>query len=378
MSSNGQGHINRSRVFINQLIKDGHEVHILLVGKKPPQYAYEIVPRTLYVPGPIDLYKDNKLDFGKTFHYNFGNLNYFFEYRHDLVELFRKENYDLFISDLENYTCYVGKKLNRPVICINRQHAIFHHYSVHAPGKAHEKLSLRLAYALLQPFYLHSYSIDFTHEIQTYENETLFPLIWKPELDNFDITLEDHITVYLPWYSSEKLIDLFTQFPNETFYVYGFNENKKVKNIVFKKTSRDGFLADLVSCKAVIGNAGFNLCWEVCLLNKFIWSIPFLSQFEQVTNAYRLEQLGHAFVSQKIDKKNLSGFLAWIKSEDYQPKSNITVLQPSDLLNHVYNLLGNYSKEYVPDRRQMRRMTRLQANRQRRKQEIRKEIEVHL
>ena len=49
MSSNGQGHINRSRIFIQQLIKDGHEVHILLAGKRPPQYAYEVVERTPFL-----------------------------------------------------------------------------------------------------------------------------------------------------------------------------------------------------------------------------------------------------------------------------------------------------------------------------------------
>ncbi|NHJ46839.1 MAG: hypothetical protein FK733_03535 [Asgard group archaeon] len=377
MSSNGQGHINRSRIFIKQLIKDGHEVHILLAGKRPPQYAFEIVPKTLYVPGPTDIYKDNKVDYGTSLHYNFANLNHWLEYRKELVEPISKESYDLFISDLEHNVCYIGKQLNKPVICINRQHAIFHPLSVHAPGRAFDKMGCRLVYAIMQPYYTHSYSIDFTNKIQTLEKDTLFPLIWKPELDKYKIAIEDHITAYLPWYDADKLVNKFSQFPDEIFYVYGFNKKKKVKNVVFKETSRDGFLTDLVSSKGVIGNAGFNICWEVSLLKKFIWSMPLWGQYEQITNAYRLEQLGQAFVSQDFTTEYIAKFLAWIEIEDYIPKNNITVMQPSDLLNHVYNWLENYNREYVPDRRKIRRDIKLSLNRWRMRHEIRKEIKAN-
>ncbi|NHJ31862.1 MAG: hypothetical protein FK732_03275, partial [Asgard group archaeon] len=32
INTNGQGHINRSRIFISELIADGHEVHVFLSG----------------------------------------------------------------------------------------------------------------------------------------------------------------------------------------------------------------------------------------------------------------------------------------------------------------------------------------------------------
>ncbi|MHA1558122.1 MAG: glycosyltransferase family protein, partial [Candidatus Heimdallarchaeota archaeon] len=32
INTNGQGHINRSRVFVNELMNDGHEVQVLFSG----------------------------------------------------------------------------------------------------------------------------------------------------------------------------------------------------------------------------------------------------------------------------------------------------------------------------------------------------------
>ncbi|NHJ40634.1 MAG: hypothetical protein FK731_11425 [Asgard group archaeon] len=377
INANGQGHINRSRVFINQLIKDGHEVQILLAGhRKPPEYAFELVPKTMYRPGPFDIYENHKIVLGKTLQHNLLKIGDYLDVRKELIELDLKENYDIFFSDFDQYSCYVGKKVGKPVICINRQNAILHPSLDRDHLNGYEILGTLMILNAMQPYYNHCYSIDFTQTIETVNDNTLFPLIWKPEFDNYDITIDNHITAYLAWYNPKEIVNVFTKFPEETFYVYGFNVNKKIKNVIFKETSREGFLEDLVSSKGIIGNAGFNLSWEACLLKKFIWTIPFETQYEQTTNAYRLEKLGQSFVTNKISEKNLLGFLNWIESQNYHPKNNLTILKASDLLNHVYNFLESYSKEYTPNRRQLRREVKINMNRWRMKQEIRKEIKV--
>jgi len=377
INANGQGHINRSRVFINQLIKDGHEVQILLAGhRKPPEYAFELVPKTMYRPGPFDIYENHKIVLGKTLQHNLLKIGDYLDVRKELIELDLKENYDIFFSDFDQYSCYVGKKVGKPVICINRQNAILHPSLDRDHLNGYEILGTLMILNAMQPYYNHCYSIDFTQTIETVNDNTLFPLIWKPEFDNYDITIDNHITAYLAWYNPKEIVNVFTKFPKETFYVYGFNVNKKIKNVIFKETSREGFLEDLVSSKGIIGNAGFNLSWEACLLKKFIWTIPFETQYEQTTNAYRLEKLGQSFVTNKISEKNLLGFLNWIESQNYHPKNNLTILKASDLLNHVYNFLESYSKEYTPNRRQLRREVKINMNRWRMKQEIRKEIKV--
>ncbi|NHK30294.1 MAG: hypothetical protein FK730_03010 [Asgard group archaeon] len=378
INTNGQGHTNRSRIFINQLLKDGHEVQVLFAGdRKPPKYAFDIVPKTYYRPGPFDIYENHKISVSKTFQHNIVKLGNYIEVRRELIELDSKENFDIFFSDFDQYTCYVGKRVGKPVICINRQSVINHPLIDRTHLKGHEILTTTMIVNAMQHSYIHCFAIDFTQKIETHNDITLFPLIWKPEFEKYDVTTGNHITVYLSWHNPKELVDVFTKFPKETFYVYGFNKNKRIKNVIFKETSRDGFLKDLVSCKGIIGNAGFNLGWEACLLKKFIWMIPFETQYEQTINALGLEKLGQAFISHKISEKNLSRYLNWIKSKNYRPKNNLTILKASDLLNRVYNLLENYNREYYPDRMQLRREIKLGVNRWRMRQEIRKEIKLN-
>jgi uncharacterized protein (TIGR00661 family) len=372
VSSNGQGHINRSRIFIDQLIEDGHEVDALLAGKKPPDYAFNIAPRTIYRPGLFDLYKNHKVSVSQTLMQNLIMAGEFLEIRRDLLDYLSKKDYDVFFTDFEHYSSYIGRRLGLPVVCINRQMAIYHPLvKDQIISKGHEILGLRMVYALMQPYYTQGYALDFVQSIKPHEDVTLFPLVWKPEFDNYEKRTDNHITAYLAWYDYNNVVDIFTKFPDETFYVYGFNKKKTIKNIVFKETSREGFIKDLVSCKAIIGNAGFNLSWEACLLKKPIWAIPIESQYEQIVNAYRLEQLGLAHVSYRITEKNLAAFLQWIEKINYKPNGNITVLQASDLLNHVYDSLTNNNHEDIPTRRKIRRDVRFENNKYRIKQEIR-------
>lgn len=355
-------------------MEDGHEVHVLLSGKEPPKYAFDLAPKTFHKPGPIDFYKNNKVDINKTIQANLINIGDYMKARRELIELHAKENYDAIFSDFEPSTSTLGRKIGKPVICIDRQHAVFHPAVELAPGKGYEKIGMRFVLNAMLPYYNHCYALDFTQTIETSDDITLFPLIWKSEFENYDITSENHFVVYLSWFEQDELIDTFSQFPKENFYLYGFNTNKKVNNITFKPTSREGFLKDLVSCKAVIGNAGFNLAWEACLLGKLIWTIPFESQFEQVTNAYRLNDLGQGFSSNNFSVGDFSDFLNWAEEKQYRNHNKLVIKQPSDLLSLVYDFLDKYELENISKPRQSKKDIKYDLNRWRMKQDFRKEV----
>lgn len=376
INTNGQGHINRARVFITQLLEDGHDVHVLLAGRQPPHYAFELSPKTFFKPGPIDFYKDHRVDLNKTLQVNLVNIPEYAAVRKELIELDAKENFDAIFTDFEPHSSVVGKKTGKPVVCIDRQHAVFHPAITVAPGKPHEKMGMRWVQNIMMPFYNHCFALDFTQTIETAGDITLFPLVWKQELKDLETSLGEHIICYLSWYDSKKVVEILSQFPRETFFVYGFNKNKKVKNIHFKKTTRTGFLQDLASSKAVIGNAGFNLAWETFLLKKLIWTIPYHNQFEQVSNAYRLEQMGLGYRSKQLTAKDLQAFLQWLETKKYNFTTDLVVLQPSDLLARVYDFLEEYRLDTFPKSRYIRKGIRLELNRWRMRQEILNEIRL--
>ena len=376
INTNGQGHINRARVFITQLLEDGHDVHVLLAGREPPSYAFDLSPKTFFKPGLIDFYKDHRVDLNKTLQVNLANIPEYTAVRKELIELDAKENFDAIFTDFEPHSSVVGKKTGKPVVCIDRQHAVFHPAITIAPGKPHEKLGMRWVQNVMMPFYNHCFALDFTETIETAGDITLFPLVWKQELNDLETTLGEHIVCYISWYESKEIIDVLSQFPRETFFVYGYNKDKKVKNIHFKKTTRQGFLQDMASSKAIIGNAGFNLAWEAFLLKKLIWTIPYQNQFEQVSNAYRLEQMGQGFKSEQLTASNLQAFLQWLEAKNYTPTTNLIVLQPSDLLKRVFDFLEEYWLETFPKSRYIRKGIRHELNRWRMQQEILNEIRL--
>ena len=55
-------------------------------------------------------------------------------------------------------------------------------------------------------------------------------------------------------------------------------------HITYKPFSKDGFLQDLASCKAVMATAGFTLMTESFYLRKPYLTLPMRGQFEQEIN----------------------------------------------------------------------------------------------
>ena len=75
--------------------------------------------------------------------------------------------------------------------------------------------------------------------------------------------------------------------------VYGFHREERLGNLWFRKTSVEGFLNDLASCRAVICAGSHTLTSEALYYGKPVLAHPFAGAFEQVLNAFYLEKLGY-------------------------------------------------------------------------------------
>src|SRR3989338_9508081 len=114
--------------------------------------------------------------------------------------------------------------------------------------------------------------------------------IVRPEIMNSKPKSEDYVFVYQSTKSYDKLIDILKRI-NYKFIIYGFDKDKVVGNLFFKKFN-DGkdFLKDLVNCKAVITNGGFTLISESLYLGKPILVVPIKKHFEQVLNSLYIQE----------------------------------------------------------------------------------------
>ena len=142
----------------------------------------------------------------------------------------------------------------------------------------------------------------------TKPNTFLFPPILRECILAAKPRQGEHILVYVtsPAPALEKLLASV----RAPFVAYGFNREGQQANVTYKKPSLDGFLADLVSAKAIVANAGFSLVTEALHLGKPYLAIPVEHQFEQIFNAYWLEKSGYgAFWEEGLNKERIESFL---------------------------------------------------------------------
>src|SRR3979411_1700976 len=125
-----------------------------------------------------------------------------------------------------------------------------------------------------------------------------------------------------------------------SFVAYGFGRegnDRNAGNILFKKPSLDGFLADLVAAKAIIANAGFSLVTEALHLGKPYLAVPVEHQFEQIFNAYWVDKAGYGAYWEELNKERVESFLFNLphfreKLAGYPRQGNQALLQKVDAL----------------------------------------------
>ncbi|MDO8517594.1 MAG: glycosyltransferase family protein, partial [Nanoarchaeota archaeon] len=138
-------------------------------------------------------------------------------------------------------------------------------------------------------------------------------------------------------------IDLLKK-TDEKFIVYGYNINKKEKNLEFKTPKT--FNKDFEGCKAIISTSGFTSMGEAIYLKKPYLALPLKGQFEQMFNALFLEEHGLGNYSEKLNLAQLNDFIFHIKKykrnlENFSKKRE---LKPEKVLYVLNNILNKIEK----------------------------------
>lgn len=316
----GNGHITRARVMAKALNQRGIEVDYMFSGRPANQYF------DMEVFGQYRTFK------GLTFHSEHGKVNYLKTMLNlrlgKLMRDIRKldvSSYDVVINDFEPISAWAAKKAGVPVINISHQ-AVFTKQNVPVKGKGW------LNHQILKYFAPSDVAIG-VHWFH-YGQNIIPPFI---ERDFEQVPQSDEVLVYMPFEDVEEIQDLLAGQHNHKFIIYHPDVKEDANGIghVLRKPSREGFLRDLAMCNGVIANAGFELSSEALCLGKKLLLKPLDGQFEQMSNAETLNQLGLANVMQGLDETELE---AWLN----QP-NNEAINYPSDptpLIDWI--LAGNY------------------------------------
>lgn len=283
----GNGHISRALELVPSLKQLG-EVDLLLSGTQSD----------IQLPWPVK-YRFHGISF--VFGKNGGiaildSLRQFrpFRFVRDTLTLPLAE-YDLVISDFEPVSAWAALLKNKKCLGLSHQ-ASFFSASVPLPRKRDLLANFILKYYAYTPdrigFHFKSYD-DF-----------IFPPIIRSKIRHATPVDKGHITLYLPAYADERLVEHLSGIANRAFEIF----SKKAKSIVqhghitIRPIQNDAFTESLISCHGLITGGGFETPAEAMYLGKKIMLIPMQNQYEQHANALAAKQLGCTLVREVNDR----------------------------------------------------------------------------
>jgi uncharacterized protein (TIGR00661 family) len=337
VTGEGMGHATRSDIVISHLRSQGHDVTIATSGGAF-KYLRELEngSSVLEIPGLELAYEDQIHDYLGTLAKNaiaipkqWARANRIFN------ERIKPLRFDVVLTDFEPYTYIFAKWLKIPVISIDNQQVISR---CELPSSA--RIGCRLDYALARAFIRskmpackHYFITSFfrPHILPKYASSTsIVPPIVSYDVQRAraweriahvprDLRNVKDSTAVLVYHrefgahhseqSNANLCAKLATIKSQYFYVYGRGAARGAENVEFCEFDRELFLKHLQLCKAVICNGGLSLIHEAIVLRKPILSIPVLHQYEQMLNAYYVEERGFGMWDIVLTSELIRAFL---------------------------------------------------------------------
>ncbi len=293
----GMGHAMRSRVILEYLTAQGHDVEVMASGR-----AFEFLTQRFEgvnkIHGLHMIYEENQVRAAKTLLSNVvtgatgvpQNIAAYF----DLITGFRPQ---AVISDFESWTYLYAKTHRLPILSIDNMQIINRSTLPDAVVTGHQtEFQLTKAFIKSKLPWCDEYFITtFFRPPLRKERTRLFPPILRPEILAASAHLGEHLLVYTTGEGNETFKNALSNTGLEC-RIYGMRrgitEAQFEGNLCFQPFSERGFIEDLASCQAVIAGGGFTLMGEALYLHKPMLAVPLAHQFEQVLNARYLQLEG--------------------------------------------------------------------------------------
>ncbi|HWR15024.1 MAG TPA: MJ1255/VC2487 family glycosyltransferase [Terriglobales bacterium] len=338
VNGEGSGHSTRAKEVLRHLSRQGHSLHVASFdrGLKNLSDEFEVTE----IHGLRLAYVNNRVRYGKTAAKNLLSAPKAAKSHRGLMQSAETWKIDLVITDFEPMTCHVAHRRKLPLIAIDNQHAITNCDVSYPKEYRKDAAATRVVTRLMTPRANANLVISFFPAEVKKKNTFVFPPLLRQEVLSARPTTGDFVLVYVTS-PSPHLAEILARV-HCNFVAYGFGREGAQGNVLYKKASLDGFLADLTNCKAVIANAGFSLISEALYLGKPYFAIPVAHQFEQIFNAYYLDKLGYGAYWKELSKEKIESFLFnldWYREKlaEYPRSDNSALLAKLDGLISAFS-----------------------------------------
>ena len=273
----GHGHISRARELL-PVLKQVAEIDILISGYncKLTLEGFDIV-RKRGISFEYD--SDGNVDILKTA----ASLRPL-EFIRDIQSL-KLDPYDLIISDFEPVTSWAASLQNRSVVALSHQAAFL------SPKSPRPEQRSLFAEQIMTHFAPSTHAVGF--HFKRYDDFVEPPIIRK-QIRDLNPTQGEHITVYLPAYHHEMLLEHLRPFQDVKWEIFSsYADSKVVKgNVTIQPISNEHFLKSFEGALGVMTSGGFETCAEAMYMDKKLLIKPIQNQYEQLCNAAALKELG--------------------------------------------------------------------------------------
>lgn len=302
----GMGHAMRSRVLLEHLVAQDHDVEIMASGRAT-DFLGKRFADVNRIHGLHMIYEENRVRVGKTALSNViggatgipKNIAAYF----DLITSFRP---DAVISDFESWTYLYAKTHRLPILSIDNMQIINRCKLPESIVEGHTA-EFQLTKAFIKsklPFCDEYFITTFFQPSIRKERTRLFPPILRPEVLAAERRRGDHLLVYTSGEGNTAFANALAQTGLEC-RIYGMRRNLTEEvvegNLRYQPFSEQTFIDDLATSRAVIGGGGFTLMGEAVYLRKPMLAVPLARQFEQVLNARYLELEGFGRHAESLD-----------------------------------------------------------------------------
>jgi uncharacterized protein (TIGR00661 family) len=312
----GMGHAMRSRVILEHLVDQGHDVNVMASDR-----AFDFLSKRFEgvrrIHGLHMLYEENRFQAWPTIWSNLRsgtvgipkNVAAYFK----LLGEFKP---DAVISDFESWTYLYGKLHRLPVLSIDNMQIIDRCALAPAIVRKHRQ-DFALARTFVRgklPFCDRYFITTFFRPRAAKARTLLFPPILRPEILAAKRSHGAHLLVYTTGEGNERIAAALAATGIEC-RVYGMRRDLKGDvvegNLWYRPFDEKTFVDDLASCRAVVGGGGFTLMGEAVFLGKPMLSTPLAGHFEQILNAEYLAHEGYGMMAETLDDpRTVADFLS--------------------------------------------------------------------
>jgi uncharacterized protein (TIGR00661 family) len=305
----GFGHSGRSLALIERLSALGHKVTIFTFGD-----ALRMLRDAGYQPHPIlGLHFGESRDGGVNVPATTRNFVRFLRERHRSIDFIRQlaiaERPDLFITDFDPLTPIAALSVGVPCVSIDSQHRFCRPLGREFPPRL--RAYGRMAGAFVRRWIKSPTQsiVAVFHRLAANGKVKRVDALIRGRIANLQPTNGELVLLYARGELGRRMVAIARGVPAK-FVVYG-SQGEAAPNLEFRRSSFDGFAADLAASRAVVCAGGQQLIGEAGYFGKPLLVIPIPRQHEQEINARyaELEGIGEFCPIGGLTPKRISVFL---------------------------------------------------------------------